>query len=57
MSIVLKEANETDYLLSLLKDTDYISAKEHESISPDCIELIKLLTSTINTAKKNLTNK
>jgi four helix bundle protein len=53
MSIALKEANETDYWLNLLKDTGYISQKMFESISEDCIELIKLLVSTVKTSKNS----
>jgi four helix bundle protein len=50
-SIALKEANETDYWLALLKDTDYIDAKLYDSLAFDCKELISLLVSTIKTLK------
>lgn len=53
MSIALKEANETDYWLSLLKDSDYLEAREYESIAPDCRELIAMLVSTVKTSKAN----
>jgi len=53
LSIALKEANETLYWLSLLKDSSYINEKMFKSIKPDAEELIKLLVSSINTAKKN----
>jgi four helix bundle protein len=53
MSIALKEANETDYWLSLLKDTKYIKEKPYESMNTDCKELIAMLVSTIKTAKNN----
>ena len=52
LSIALKEANETLYWLSLLKDTGYIDEKMFESIKPDNEELIRLLVSSIKTAKK-----
>ena len=52
MSIALKEANETEYWLRLLKATDYLTEKEYTSIYNDCIELEKLLTSIIKTSKK-----
>ena len=52
MSIALKEANETNYWLSLLKDTGYLNEKMYVSISEDCVELIKLLVATVKTAKK-----
>ena len=53
LSIALKEANETEYWILLLKDSEYISETLFHSIHTDCVELIKLLTSIINTSKKN----
>ena len=53
LSIALKEANETEYWILLLKDSEYISETSFSSIHTDCVELIKLLTSIINTSKKN----
>jgi four helix bundle protein len=52
LSIALKEAVETEYWLSLLRDTSYMSAGGAESILDDCTELIRLLTSIIKTTKK-----
>ena len=52
MSIALKEANETDYWLNLLKDTGYINEKMFQSISEDCLELIRLLVATVKTTKQ-----
>jgi four helix bundle protein len=54
MNIALKEANETDYWLMLLKETNYIAEKEFNSIHTDCTELIKLLASIVKTTKKSL---
>ena len=51
MSISLKEANETDYWLSLLKDTDFISENQFVSLHSDCRELIAMLVSTVKTSK------
>ncbi len=51
LAIALKEGNETDYWLDLLKETNYINKKEHESIKTDILELLKLLTSIIKTTK------
>ena len=53
LSIALKKANETEYWILLLKDSEYISETSFNSIHTDCVELIKLLTSIINTSKKN----
>ena len=52
MCISLKEANETDYWLLLLKDTNFIDEKMFSSIESDCKELIAMLVATIKTAKK-----
>jgi four helix bundle protein len=54
LSIALKEANETQYWLELLKDSEYIDESVFSSINDDCLELIKLLTSSIKTCKRNL---
>jgi four helix bundle protein len=51
MSIALKEANETEYWLSLLKDTGYISENQFISLHSDCEELIAMLVSTVKTSK------
>jgi len=54
MSVALKEANETEYWLLLLKDSDYIEDVMYQSIYPEITELLKLLVSSIKTAKKSL---
>ncbi|MDR3132672.1 MAG: four helix bundle protein, partial [Prevotellaceae bacterium] len=51
-----KEANETAYWLSLLKDTDYLDLELYKSISQDCDEVIYMLISTINTLKLKFKN-
>ena len=53
MSIALKEANETEYWLLLLHDTDYLDKKSFESIVSDCQEIIRILISIIKTSKKS----
>ena len=52
MSIALKEANETDYWLNLLKDTNYLNEKMFQSFSNDCLELIKILVATGKTTEQ-----
>jgi len=52
LSVALKEANETEYWLCLLKDTDYIKQELFESLQLECKELIAILVSSIKTAKK-----
>ncbi|MEE8551937.1 MAG: four helix bundle protein [Desulfobacterales bacterium] len=51
MSIALKEANETEYWLSLLNDTDFISENQFVNLQSDCKELIAMLVSTVKTSK------
>ena len=51
LSISLKEANETEYWLELLFETQYISESEFLNMKPKIMELLKLLTSIINTSK------
>lgn len=53
MSIALKEANETEYWLSILRDTDYINEKIFRSLSVDCVELIKMLIATVKTSQES----
>ena len=54
MQIALKEAAETQYWLEILNDTDYISNEQYSSLVDDCIEIIKMLTSSIKTIKNNI---
>jgi four helix bundle protein len=51
LSIALKEANETAYWLSLLKDTDYLTPTQYDTVTPDCRALIAMLVASIKTAK------
>jgi len=51
MSISLKEANETEYWLLLLKEGEYMEANKMDSLSKDIDELIRLLVSIIKTMK------
>ena len=51
-NIALKEANETEYWLELLRRTEFITANEYESINNDCVELNKLLISIIKSTKQ-----
>jgi four helix bundle protein len=53
LSISLKEAEETEYWLHLLRDGGFITVAQAESLLSDCSELQKMLTASIRTAKKN----
>ena len=55
-SIALKEANETDYWLALLNDTEFMENNLFESLSNDCKELISMLVSTLKTLKLKVKN-
>ncbi len=53
LSIALKEANETDFWLQLLYESEYIDRSEYEVVNDALIEQLKLLTTIINTSKSN----
>ena len=52
MSIALKEASESEFWIELLRDTEYVTEQQAESILSDCHELLKLLMSIIKTSKQ-----
>lgn len=49
MAIALKEANETEYWLRLLYNTDYITNKQYIDINKDIEEIIKILIAICKT--------
>ncbi len=51
LSIAYKEARETSYWLRLLRDTDYLTEKEFESIYPDVEELCRIIGSIQKSSK------
>lgn len=53
LSIAHKEAFETEYWLCLLRDGEFITEKQAESLILDCQELQKILTTSIKTSKNN----
>ena len=53
MNVALKEANETEYWLRLLNDSEYIDKQTFNSIYKDCDELIRLLVSIVKTSKEH----
>ena len=53
LTIALKESVETEYWLELLAETDYLTDTEFQSVYRDNREITKLLTSIINTLKRN----
>jgi len=53
MSIAQKEINESIYWIELLYASEYLTAQQFENVNQDAIEIIKLITSSIITAKSN----
>ena len=51
MNIALKEADETDYWLRLLKDSDVIEEEEYNSLQKDVKQIIGTLVKIIKNAK------
>ena len=52
--IALKEANETRYWLRLMGATNLLSEKASQSLIKDVDELIKILTSIVNTKENRM---
>ncbi len=53
MNIALKEAEETEYWLQLLIDSDYIDNEEGKKILDKCKEICKILNSISKKANKD----
>ena len=53
MAIALKEANETEYWIELLYQSEFIEDTAYQSIKIDIEEMLKLLISIIKTTKQN----
>ena len=54
VNIALKEANESEYWIMLLKDTGYLDSSEYMSIVKDCQELIRLTICIVKTTKTTI---
>lgn len=53
LSIALKEANECDYWIELLKDGGYVSEEDLKMLIPANKEIIYILIASIKTSKTN----
>jgi four helix bundle protein len=53
LEIAYREARETHYWLRLLVESDLLEKQLGDSIIQDCEELVKILTSILNTSKVN----
>ncbi len=51
LTVSLKEANETEYWLMLLHDTDYLDKEKFEILQTECKELIAMLVKSVKTSK------
>lgn len=51
LQISLKETAETEYWLRLLQLSDYLNENEAQSLINDCLEIKRILISTLKTAK------
>jgi four helix bundle protein len=56
LSVSLKEARETKYWLSLLKDSDYLEGSSFKLLVDSCDEIMKILSSIILTTKQRYFN-
>ena len=52
LNIALKEASETEYWLRLLRDTDYLTQVQFNSIMHDCDEVKSLLVKIVKSSKE-----
>ena len=57
LHIALKETAETEYWLRLLNKSEYLTDEVAESLLNDCLEIKRILISSITTAKENSINK
>lgn len=53
MAIALKEANETEYWIELLFQSEYLDKTSYQSIHTESKELLKLLISIVKSSKEN----
>jgi four helix bundle protein len=52
LGIAQKEINESIYWLELLNETDYLTKEQFEQIINDAVEIIKLITAILKSAKE-----
>ncbi len=53
LSIAYKEARETSYWLRLLRDTNFLTQNEYDSIHPDAEELCRIIAAIQKSVKLN----
>jgi four helix bundle protein len=52
LAIAQKEANETDYWLELLFQSEYLNETQYQSLKTDIVEINKIVASIIISTKK-----
>lgn len=56
LEIALKECNESEYWLELFYDIDGLTEEEFNTFRKECIELRRMLVSSVTTVKNKLRN-
>ncbi|MCR5807950.1 MAG: four helix bundle protein [Clostridiales bacterium] len=56
LQIALKETAETEYWLHILQKSDYLDEQQAGSLLNDCLEIKRILISSVNTAKNGMDN-
>lgn len=54
LAVAQKEANESDYWLELLFQSDFLNKIQYKSLKADIVEINKILASILVSTKKNL---
>lgn len=54
MNVALKEANETDYWLLLLRESSYIDETEYQHLNSSAQEITSILVAIVKTTKMSL---
>ncbi len=54
MNVALKEANETEYWLMLLKDSNYINNEQYDKLINSCKTILRLLISIVRSTKLSI---
>ena len=56
LQIALKETAETEYWLHILQKSEYLDEQQAASLLSDCLEIKRILISSVNTAKSGAEN-
>ena len=56
LAIALKEADETQYWLEILYESNIIEQEQFSSLNEELKEIIAIITSSIKTVKNNINN-